>query len=99
MLRFIIRRVVIIVPMLFIIVSITWGLVRLAPGNFYLGERKLAPAVEKNLREKYGMDEPWYVQYWKVFRNFCYSDLGTLLKYGVHSVHRTFLLAFPVSVT
>ena len=80
MIRFIIRRVVIIVPMLFIIVSITWGLIRLAPGNFYLGERKLAPAIEKNLREKYGMDKPWYVQYWKVFRNFGHGDLGTSLR-------------------
>ena len=69
MLRFIIRRVVIIVPMLFIIVSITWGLIRLAPGNFYLRERKLAPAVEKNLREKYGMDKPWYVQYGRFLVN------------------------------
>ena len=43
MLRFIIRRVVVIIPMLFIIVSITWGLIRLAPGNFYTEEKKLAP--------------------------------------------------------
>src|SRR6266581_156951 len=31
--------------MLFIIVSLTWALVRLAPGNFYSGEKKLAPAL------------------------------------------------------
>ncbi len=99
MLRFIIRRVVVIVPMLFIIVSITWGLVRLAPGNFYLGERKLAPAVEKNLREKYGMDKPWYVQYWKVFRNFGHGDLGTSLKYEGQSVNQIIWRAFPVSAT
>src|SRR6266851_1163445 len=99
MLRFIIRRVVVIVPMLFIIVSITWGLVRLAPGNFYLGERKLAPAVEKNLREKYGMDKPWYVQYWTVFRNFGHGDLGTSLKYEGQSVNQIIWRAFPVSAT
>ncbi len=99
MLRFIIRRVVVIVPMLFIIVSITWGLVRLAPGNFYLGERKLAPAVEKNLRERYGMDKPWYVQYWKVFRNFGHGDLGTSLKYEGQSVNQIIWRAFPVSAT
>jgi oligopeptide transport system permease protein len=97
MLRFIIRRIVVIVPMLFIIVSITWGLIRLAPGNFYLGERKLAPAVEKNLREKYGMDKPWYVQYWKVFRNFGRGDLGTSLKYEGQSVNQIIWRAFPVS--
>src|SRR5260221_2358858 len=97
MLRFIIRRIVIIVPMLFIIVSITWGLVRLAPGNFYLGERKLSPAVEKNLREKYGMDKPWYVQYGKVFRNFCRGDLGTSLKYEGQFVNQIILQDVPGS--
>ena len=45
MLRFIIRRVIVIIPMLFIVVSITWGLIRLAPGNFYTGEKKLAQLV------------------------------------------------------
>ncbi len=58
MLRFIVRRIIVIVPMLFIIVSLTWALIRLAPGNFYTGEKKLAPAVEKNLREKYGLNRP-----------------------------------------
>jgi oligopeptide transport system permease protein len=99
MLRFIIRRVVIIVPMLFIIVSLTWGLIRLAPGNFYGGERKLAPAIEKNLRDKYGMDKPWYVQYWRLFRNFGRGDLGNSLKYEGQSVNQIIWQALPISAT
>ncbi len=63
MLPFIIRRLVIILPMVVIVVTITWGLIKLAPGNFYTGEKKLPPAIEKNIREKYGLDKPWYVQY------------------------------------
>jgi len=97
MLRFIIRRVVIIIPMLFIIVSITWVLIRLAPGNFYTGEKKLTPAVEQNLREKYGLNRPWYVQYGRVLRNIARFDFGTSLKYEGQSVNQILWRALPVS--
>lgn len=99
MLRFIIRRVVIIIPMLFIIVSLTWGLIRLAPGNFYTGEKKLAPAIEKNLREKYGLNKPWYVQYGKVLWNIARFDFGNSLRYEGESVNRILFRALPVSAT
>src|SRR6267143_5573715 len=99
MLRFIIRRVVVIVPMLFIILSITWGLIRLAPGNFYIDEKKLTPAVERNLRDKYGLNKPWYVQYRKVLWNIVRFDFGNSLKYEGQSVNQILLRALPVSAT
>jgi oligopeptide transport system permease protein len=97
MLRFIIRRVVITIPMLFIVVSLTWGLIRLAPGNFYTGEKKLAPAIEQNLREKYGLNRPWYVQYGKVLGNIARFDFGTSLRYEGQSVNQILWRALPVS--
>ena len=99
MLRFIIRRVVIIIPMLFIVVSLTWALIRLAPGNFYTAEKKLAPAIEQNLREKYGKDKPWHVQYRKVLWNMARFDFGDSLKYEGQSVNQILLRALPVSAT
>ena len=63
--RFIVRRLLVILPMVLVVVSVTWGLIRLAPGNFYTGEKPLPPAIEKNIRERYGLDKPWYVQYGK----------------------------------
>src|SRR5258708_19219643 len=99
MLRFIIRRVAVIIPMLFIIVAITWGLIRLGPGNFYTGEKKLAPAIEQNLREKYGLNQPWYVQYRKVLWNMARFDFGNSLKYQGQSVNQILLRALPVSAT
>ncbi|HYW72986.1 MAG TPA: ABC transporter permease [Pyrinomonadaceae bacterium] len=99
MLRFIIRRIIIIVPMLFIVVSLTWALVRLAPGNFYSGEKKIAPAVEANLREKYGLNKPWYVQYSKVLKSLARLDFGTSLRYEGQSVNQILWRALPVSAT
>jgi oligopeptide transport system permease protein len=97
MLSFIIRRIIIIVPMLFIIVSLTWMLVRLAPGNFYSGERRLAPAIESNLREKYGLQKPWHVQYRRVLANIARFDFGTSLRYEGQTVNQILWRALPVS--
>ena len=97
MLRFIIRRIIIIVPMLFIVVSLTWMLVRLAPGNFYSGEKKLAPAIENNLREKYGLNKPWHVQYRRVLWNIARFDFGTSLKYEGQTINQILWRALPVS--
>ena len=97
MLRFIIRRIIVILPMLFIVVSLTWVLVRLAPGNFYTGEKKLAPAIENNLRDKYGLNKPWHVQYRRVLWNIARFDFGTSLKYEGQTVNQILWRALPVS--
>lgn len=99
MLPFIIRRVVGIPLMVLIVVTITWGLIRLAPGNFYTGERKLPAAVEKNIREKYGLDKPWYVQYGKTIGNMLRGDFGTALFYQGQSVNQILARTLPVSAT
>ncbi len=99
MLRFILRRLIITVPMVIIVVSLTWGLVRMAPGNFYTGEKRIPPAIEKNLREKYGLDKPWYVQYGRMLKNILMLDFGTSLKYEGQSVNSILARSLPVSAT
>ncbi len=99
MLRFVIRRLIVTVPMVLIVVTLTWGLIRLAPGNFYSGEKKIPPAVEKNLREKYGLNKPWYVQYGHVLLNTLKLDFGTSLKYEGQSVNSILARSLPVSAT
>src|SRR5713101_9110245 len=99
MLRFIVRRLVVTVPMVLVVVSLTWGLIRLAPGNFYTGEKPLPPAIERNLREKYGLDKPWYVQYGKMIGHVSRGDFGSSLKYTGQSVNSILASALPVSAT
>ncbi len=100
MLRFIIRRLLITIPTILVVITITWGLVRLAPGNFYTTEKNIPPAIEKNIREKYGLDKPWYQQYgrtiWNIVRHF---DFGTSLKYEGQSVNTIIWRSLPVSAT
>jgi oligopeptide transport system permease protein len=99
MLEFIFKRLIIIVPMALIVVSITWGLIRLAPGNFYTGEKKLPAAVEKNIREKYGLDKPVWQQYLIMIGNIVRGDFGNSLKYEGQSVNEILWRAVPVSAT
>src|SRR5205085_8186602 len=97
MLRFIMRRILVTIPMVLIVVTLTWGLIRLAPGNFYTGEKKLPPAVERNLREKYGLNQAWYTQYRKLLWNIARFDFGTSLKYEGQSVNQILWRGLPVS--
>jgi oligopeptide transport system permease protein len=99
MLRFIIRRLLVTVPMVLVVVSLTWGLIRLAPGNFYTGEKPIPAPILKNLREKYGLDKPWYVQYGKMISNTLHGDFGSSLKYQGQSVNTILKSALPVSAT
>src|ERR1700730_1137081 len=98
MLGFIIRRFLITIPTILVVITITWGLIKLAPGNFYSGEKKLPAAIEKNIREKYGLDKPWYQQYGKTMWNILrHGDFGTSLKYEGQSVNGIIARSLPVS--
>jgi oligopeptide transport system permease protein len=99
MLKFIIKRLLVILPMVLVVVSLTWALIRLAPGNFYSGEKAIPPAIEKKLREKYGLNKPWYVQYAKMIGNVARGDFGNSLKYEGQPVNTILRNTLPVSVT
>lgn len=99
MLGFIIRRLIITVPMVLIVITMTWGLIRLAPGNFYSGEKKIPPAIEKNIREKYGLNKPWYVQYARTMSHIIRLDFGNSLKYEGQPVNGILARSLPVSAS
>ena len=77
----------------------TWGLIRLAPGNFYSGEKKIPKAIENSIREKYGLNKPWYVQYGRTMSHIVRLDFGTSLKYEGQSVNHIIARSLPVSAT
>ena len=98
MLRFIITRLLITIPTILVVITITWVLYDSLPGNFYSSEKRLPQAIEANIREKYGLDKPWYQQYgrtmWNIIRHW---DFGTSLKYQGQSVNTIIWRSLPVS--
>ena len=99
MLRFVIPRLLVTLPMVLVVVSLTWGLIRVAPGNFYTGDKALPPAVEQNIREKYGLDQPWFVQYGRMLGNTLRGDFGYSLRYQDQTVNEILAAALPVSAS
>lgn len=97
MLSFIIRRLLLIIPMALLVITLTWALVRIAPGNFYTQEKKLPAAVEENIKKKYGLDKPWYQQYGIMMLNVVRGDFGDSLKYEGQSVNEIIWRHFPYS--
>ncbi|MGI8640920.1 MAG: ABC transporter permease [Pyrinomonadaceae bacterium] len=99
MLSFILRRLLRIIPMALLVVTLTWGLIRIAPGNFYSSEKKLPPAIEANIKKKYGLDKEWYQQYGIMMLNIVRLDFGDSLKYQGQSVNEIIARHFPYSAT
>ncbi|HYO92710.1 MAG TPA: hypothetical protein VEQ40_13800 [Pyrinomonadaceae bacterium] len=99
MLKFIIRRLLVIFPMVLLVITLTWVLIRLAPGNFYSQPKALPPAVEKNIRAKYGLDKPWYVQYGKTMWQIIGGDFGFSRQYPEQTVNEILARSLPVSAT
>ena len=99
MLSYIIRRLLIIIPMALLVVTVTWILIRMAPGSFYSAEKKLPPAVEANIKKKYGLDKPVLQQYGILMGNIVRGDFGDSLKYEGQSVNEIIARHFPYSAT
>lgn len=85
--------------MALLVVTVTWGLIRMAPGSFYSSEKTLPPAIEENIKKKYGLDKPWYEQYGLMMWNILKLDFGSSLKYPDRSVNEIIADHFPYSAT
>jgi len=96
--RFIVRRFLSVIPTLFIIVTLSFFLIRLAPGGPFSGEKKLPPEIMANIMRKYHMDEPLLNQYFRYIGNVLQFDLGPSYRYKDQTVNDLIGSAFPVSI-
>ncbi len=79
--KFIIRRLLGLIPTLFIIITISFFVIRVAPGGPFSAERKVSPEVLRNLEAKYNMDDPLLKQYADYLWNVVQFDLGPSFVY------------------
>ncbi|HEX5495626.1 MAG TPA: ABC transporter permease [Mycobacteriales bacterium] len=99
MLRFAIRRLVLLVPILLGLSILLFGWVRALPGGpaqALLGEHG-SPAAARQVRIAYGLDRPLYVQYWSFLKRAVRLNFGTSIRTN-HSVTSEFLTRFPMTV-
>ena len=92
-----IRRLFGAIPTLFVVMTVSFFMMRLAPGGPFDRERMLAPAVEANIRKAYNLDQPLVVQYGIYLAKALQGDLGPSFKYQDYSVVELIKGGFPVS--
>lgn len=97
MIRYVATRVVYMIATLFIIISVTFFISKALPGNPF-SDPKLTPEVRQQLFEKYGLDEPVYVQYFKYIGNVAQGDLGNSYYFESRPVSEMILQRLPVSM-
>ena len=84
---------------LFVIVTATFFLLRLAPGNPFASERNFPPQIEEKLNETYGLNNPWYIQYKDYLIDAATFNFGESMKYKARSTNDMIAEGFPVSLT
>jgi oligopeptide transport system permease protein len=98
MLRYIVKRLMGAIPTLFIIITISFFLMRLAPGGPFSRERSLPPEIEANMIKAYHLDEPLWMQFLRYLGNLLQGDFGPSFKYKDFSVSELIGGGFPVSL-
>ncbi|MDM5246861.1 ABC transporter permease [Lysinibacillus sp. G4S2] len=99
MIKYILKRLMYILLALFVIVSATFFLLRLAPGNPFASERNFPPQIEEKLNETYGLNNPWYIQYKDYLIDAATFNFGESMKYKARSTNDMIAEGFPVSLT
>ena len=93
---YVIRRILYLVPVLFFVITITFLLMHFAPGSPWDREGKqLSQAVIRNLNAKYGLSDPFLVQYGRYLVNVIHFDFGLSYQYEDQSVTSLILKSWP----
>jgi peptide/nickel transport system permease protein len=104
MAKYIARRLLQIIPILLAVTLLSFGVMQLAPGNYLdtlRGQPTIRPETIERLTREFGLDQPWYVQYWRWLVNAAQGNFGYSFSYKIpvftlisQRLYYTFILAF-----
>jgi oligopeptide transport system permease protein len=98
MMRYFFTRLAGAIPTLFIIVTLTFFLMRAAPGGPFDTEQSLPPEIMANLQKAYGLDQPVWIQYGRYLKSLSRGDFGPSFKYKDFSVTELIGQGFPITL-
>tara|TARA_B100000686_G_scaffold339686_1_gene414160 strand:+ start:5244 stop:6164 length:921 start_codon:yes stop_codon:yes gene_type:complete len=99
MLNYILKRLLQGIPVLFVVATLTFIIMRTVPGGPFDRDKKLPPEILANIEAKYHLDLPVWRQYLNYMVEFAGGDLGPSYKYIGRNVNDIIRETFPVSVT
>lgn len=97
MLRFIVSRLLQAIPVIFIVITATFFLVRAAPGGPFDAEKVVLPEVKRALEAQYKLDLPLHEQYFAYLSDLAQGELGPSFKYPGRSVNEILFSGLPVT--
>ena len=99
MLKFIVRRIFWTIPVLLVVIFLTFIMMRQIEGNpFRHSERAVPESVQRNLERKFNLDKPWYMQYLYYVKGVATFDLGPSLVIRGRDVNDIVKTHFPKSI-
>ncbi len=98
MLRYIFKRLLTAIPTLFLIITISFFLMHVAPGGPFNMERGIPPEIKANIERVYHLDESVLQQYLRYLSNLAHGDLGPSYILLNFSVAEIFAKSLPVSI-
>ena len=98
MLTYVIRRFFTAIPTLFVIVTMAFFLIRVAPGGPFNQERGLSPEIKANLEAQFGLNEPLWQQYLNYLNNLLHGNFGPSYNLPDFTVGELFAKGLPISV-
>lgn len=98
MLRFVVHRLLSVIPVLFVIITATFFMVRFVPGGPFTAEKAIPPEILKNLEAHYGLDQPLWRQYLTYLGSIARGDLGPSFQSPNRTVNEIIGDKLPVSL-
>lgn len=98
MTKFIVRRAIGLIPTLFIIITLSFFIIRVAPGGPFDQERRIPAEVMRNIERKYHLDESLLKQYGRYLLDVVRGDLGPSYRYPDHDVNYFIFTSLPDSL-
>lgn len=95
--RFIASRVLQAIPVILAVITITFFLVRMAPGGPFSSDKAVSPQVQAALEAQYRMDQPLPRQYFNYLTDLFQGDMGPSFRYPGRSVDELLLQGLPVT--
>jgi len=97
MLRFIALRLLQAIPVLLVVITVTFFLVRAAPGGPFSAEKAVPPEIVKALEAKYHLDQPAFKQYLYYLDDLLHGDFGPSFRYPGRSVNELIAGGLPAT--
>jgi peptide/nickel transport system permease protein len=106
-LGYLLKRVLLSIPVIILISIVCFGIIQLPPGDYasayaavveMTGGGRVSPQLIEQIRERYALDKPFYVQYWKWIKGFPVGDFGVALSFPGATVNDLLRERLPLTI-